>query len=67
MSAPTLVVAPTGDRLVLPESSYRLAAGIPGAQLIELPGAAHVLSTADRATWLRHVRKFLAALPTTSA
>ncbi|MGQ4510743.1 alpha/beta fold hydrolase [Streptomyces sp. DW26H14] len=66
VSAPTLVVAPTGDRLVLPESSYRLAAGIQGAQLIELPGAAHVLNAADRATWLRHVRAFLAALPATS-
>ena len=67
VSAPTLVLAPTGDRLVLPESSYRLAAGIPGARLIELPGAAHVLNAADRATWLRHVREFLAALLATSA
>lgn len=67
VSAPTLVVVPTGDRLVLPESSYRLAAGIPGARLVELPGAAHVLNPTDRATWLRHVREFLAALPTTSA
>ncbi|MFD7506723.1 alpha/beta fold hydrolase [Streptomyces sp. NPDC059850] len=67
VSVPTLVVVPTGDRLVLPESSYRLAAGIPGAQLIELPGAAHILNEADRATWLQHVRAFLAALPTTSA
>ncbi|MEU6768088.1 alpha/beta fold hydrolase [Streptomyces sp. NPDC046853] len=67
VSAPTLVVAPTGDRLVLPESSYRLAAGIPGAHLVELPGAAHVLNPADRATWLRHVRDFLAALPALSA
>ncbi|MFG2594309.1 alpha/beta fold hydrolase [Streptomyces sp. NPDC048438] len=67
VSAPTLVVAPTGDRLVLPESSYRLAAGIPGARLIELPGAAHVPNAADRATWLRHVREFLAALPATAA
>ncbi|MFJ2904155.1 alpha/beta fold hydrolase [Streptomyces sp. NPDC087212] len=63
VSAPTLVVAPTGDRLVLPESSARLAAGIPGARLLELPGAAHVLSAADRSTWLHHVRAFLAALP----
>jgi pimeloyl-ACP methyl ester carboxylesterase len=63
VSAPTLVMAPTGDRLVLPESSHRLAAGIPGAQLIELPGAAHVLNEADRATWLGHVRAFLDALP----
>lgn len=65
VAAPTLVMAPTGDRLVLPESSYRLAAGIPGARLIELPGAAHILNPADRATWLRHVRAFLAALPAT--
>lgn len=65
VSVPTLVVVPTGDRLVLPESSYRLAAGIPGARLVELPGAAHVLGAADRAVWLRHVRAFLEALPGT--
>ncbi|MEU8837281.1 hypothetical protein [Streptomyces sp900116325] len=62
-SAPTLVVAPAGDRLVLPDSSYRLAVGISGAKLIELPGAAHILNKADRATWLRHVREFLGTLP----
>ncbi|MFI8993503.1 alpha/beta fold hydrolase [Streptomyces sp. NPDC053542] len=63
VSAPTLVVAPMGDRLVLPDSSYRLAAGIAGAELIELPGAAHILNAVDRMTWLRHVRAFLSALP----
>jgi pimeloyl-ACP methyl ester carboxylesterase len=63
LSAPTQVVVPTGDRLVLPEGSYHLAAGIPGAKLIELPGAAHVLNETDRATWLHHVREFLGALP----
>ncbi|MEU9176041.1 hypothetical protein AB0C90_04115 [Streptomyces sp. NPDC048550] len=67
LSVPTLVVAPTGDRLVHPEGSRRLAAGIPGARLLELPGAAHVLNDADRATWLRHVRAFLGALPAVSA
>lgn len=61
VSALTLVVVPTGDRLVLPDSSHRLAAGIPGARLVELPGAAHILNPADRATWLGHVREFLAA------
>ncbi len=66
LSAPTLVVAPTGDRLVLPQSSYRLAAGIPGAKLIELPGAAHILNESDRATWLHHVREFLGTLPAVS-
>ncbi|MEV0603282.1 alpha/beta fold hydrolase [Streptomyces sp. NPDC050315] len=67
VAAPTLVVAPMGDRLVLPDSSYRLAAGIAGAELIELPGAAHILNAVDRATWLRHVRAFLGALPAVSA
>ncbi|MFD5875411.1 alpha/beta fold hydrolase [Streptomyces sp. NPDC060322] len=52
---------------MLPESSYRLAAGIPGTRLMELPGAGHLLNPADRATWLRHVREFLASLPATSA
>ncbi len=59
--ARTLVVVPTGDRLVLPSSGRALAAGIRGAELVELPGAAHVLGTAARATWLGHVRAFLAA------
>jgi pimeloyl-ACP methyl ester carboxylesterase len=67
LSAPTLVVAPSGDRLVLPESSHRLAAGIPGAELVELPGAGHVLNEADRAVWLRHVRRFLGGLPASPA
>lgn len=66
LSAPALVFAPTGDRLVLPESSYRLAAGIADARLVELPGAAHILNERDRAIWLRHVREFLGTLRTES-
>lgn len=62
IEVPTLVVAPTGDRLVLPDSSRRLATAIPGATLVELPGAAHVMGEADRAVWLGHVREFLASL-----
>ena len=58
--ARTLVVVPTGDRLVLPASGRRLADGITGARLVELPGAAHVLDEPDRAQWLRIVRAFLA-------
>ncbi|MEO3872232.1 alpha/beta fold hydrolase [Nonomuraea sp. B12E4] len=63
VAVPTLVFAPTGDRLVLPDGSHRLAAGIPGAKLVELPGAAHILEEPDRATWLRIVREFLATVP----
>jgi pimeloyl-ACP methyl ester carboxylesterase len=44
-------------------TALTVAAGITGAELIELPGAAHVLNEADRAAWLRHVRAFLSALP----
>ncbi|MFG3260451.1 alpha/beta fold hydrolase [Streptomyces sp. NPDC048172] len=57
---PTLVAVPTGDRLVLPESTRSLARGIAGSTLLELPGGAHVLDEADRAEWLTHVRRFLA-------
>ncbi|MFJ2557062.1 MULTISPECIES: alpha/beta fold hydrolase [unclassified Streptomyces] len=67
ISVPALVVTPTGDRLVLPDSHRALATGIPGATLIELPGAAHILSQPDRATWLRHVREFLAGVESHSA
>ncbi|MEV0261260.1 alpha/beta fold hydrolase [Streptomyces sp. NPDC050617] len=59
LTAPTLVAAPTGDRLVLPQNSHHLAAAIPDATLITLPDAAHILSTPDRMAWLRHVRTFL--------
>jgi pimeloyl-ACP methyl ester carboxylesterase len=63
IGVPTLVFAPTGDRLVLPDSSRRLAAGIADATLVELPGAAHILNGTDRAAWLARVREFLRALP----
>ncbi|WP_431982754.1 alpha/beta fold hydrolase [Streptomyces qinglanensis] len=60
---PALVVVPTGDRLVLPDSSRRLAAALPDAALVEIPGGAHVLGEQDRKVWLGHVREFLAGLP----
>ncbi|MDF4251185.1 alpha/beta fold hydrolase [Streptomyces sp. WMMB303] len=60
---PALVAVPTGDRLVLPDSSRRLAAALPDAALVEIPGGAHVLGEQDRKVWLGHVREFLAGLP----
>ncbi|WP_307808203.1 alpha/beta fold hydrolase [Streptomyces oryzae] len=63
ISVPTLVAMPTGDRLVLPDCSRQLAAAIPGASLVEIPGGAHVLGERHRKLWLGHVREFLAALP----
>ncbi|MFI8852623.1 alpha/beta hydrolase [Streptomyces sp. 891-h] len=63
LSVPTLVAMPTGDRLVLPDSSRQLAEAIPGATLLEIPGGAHVLGEQHRKLWLEHVREFLARLP----
>ncbi|MFI2240426.1 alpha/beta fold hydrolase [Streptomyces chrestomyceticus] len=59
ITVPTLVVSPTGDRMVLPATTRRLADGIPGAVFTELPGAGHLVSAAHRADWLGRVRAFL--------
>ena len=42
---PTLVAHGLDDRLVSPERGRDLARFIPGAQLVELPGAGHLLAT----------------------
>ena len=41
ITAPTLVLTGSGDRLIPPENSRRLARAIPGARLVELQGAGH--------------------------
>ncbi len=41
LHVPTLVLTGTADRLVPAENSRRLASMIPGARLVELPGAGH--------------------------
>jgi len=60
VSAPTLVVTGTRDRVVPPPNSWVLARRIPGAQLVELQGAGHDLQR-DRAAGdlARAVRRFL--------
>jgi pimeloyl-ACP methyl ester carboxylesterase len=42
---PTLVVHGLDDRLVPPEHGRELANSIPGARLVEIPGAGHLLAT----------------------
>jgi 3-oxoadipate enol-lactonase len=42
IDVPTLVLHGTEDRLVAPENARRLAAAIPGAELVLLDGAGHV-------------------------
>jgi 3-oxoadipate enol-lactonase len=47
ITAPTLVVHGTDDVMVPPANSILLAERIPDAQLVELPGAAHLYPTDD--------------------
>jgi pimeloyl-ACP methyl ester carboxylesterase len=44
IALPTVVMSGTADRTTLPLHSRRLAAGIPGAQLVTIPGAGHLLN-----------------------
>jgi pimeloyl-ACP methyl ester carboxylesterase len=44
IAVPTVVMSGTADRTTLPLHSRRLAAGIPGAQLVTIPGAGHLLN-----------------------
>ncbi len=41
ITAPTLVLATPEDRIFAPHFSADVAAGIPGAQLVEIPGSGH--------------------------
>ena len=47
IACPTLVLVGDGDQLTPPELSSEIAAGIPGARLVVVPGAGH-LSTVDQ-------------------
>ncbi|MCF6471119.1 4-carboxymuconolactone decarboxylase [Nonomuraea sp. MG754425] len=60
ISVPTLVVAGREDPATPPAHARELADGIPGAALVEIPGAAH-LAPADRPEQV--VRALLAHLP----
>lgn len=44
ITVPTVVMVGTADRVVPPATGRRLAATIPGAQLVELGGAGHMLA-----------------------
>ena len=59
IAVPTLVVATAEDGLATPEHSRRLAAGIAGAELVEI-AAGHGIGTEARDEWLAAIRSFLA-------
>lgn len=58
ITVPTLVVATTLDPLVSPALSRELAAGIPGAELVEVE-AGHLVAAEAPQRWLDLVRAFL--------
>ncbi len=55
----TLVIAGSGDRLVPPVNSERIAQRIPGAKLVVLPGRPHRLFAEDPDAFNREVLAFL--------
>lgn len=59
ISVPTLVIGATGDLLVDPANSRELAAGIPGAEYVEID-AGHVLMVEQPEAWHATVLGFLA-------
>lgn len=59
VTAPTLVVHRTGDRAAPPAQAQALAAGIPGAELVLLPGRSHLPYAGDRDALVRTIRRFL--------
>jgi class 3 adenylate cyclase len=58
IAVPTLVAHRTGDRMVPIEAARVLAAGIPGAKLVELPGNDHI-PVADPDQVIDEVEEFL--------
>jgi class 3 adenylate cyclase/pimeloyl-ACP methyl ester carboxylesterase len=63
VTVPTLVLHARDDARVPFESGRRMAAGIPGARFVALPGCNHVFLESEPAfgQFLEHVRAFLAA------
>ena len=64
MHAPTLLIHRTEDAIWPIEQARRLAAAIPGAKLIELPGADHAPWSGDGEALLTPVHHFLTHLST---
>jgi pimeloyl-ACP methyl ester carboxylesterase len=59
VSAPTLVVHREGDRAAPVEQATALAAGIPDAQLVVLPGRSHLPWAGDSHELVTTIRRFL--------
>lgn len=63
IAAPALVIHGDADRIVPVENGRMLAARLPNAEYVELPGRGHNLTLEDSETFSRLVEPFLAAAP----
>jgi pimeloyl-ACP methyl ester carboxylesterase len=62
VSVPTLVVTGDADGIVSPDDSKRVAAAIPGAELVVVPEAGHLVMEERPDEFLGHLRRFLEGL-----
>lgn len=62
IGVPTLVIVAGADAVTPPELGRELAAGIPGARCLELPGVGHAAMNEDPQAFNAAVRHFLAEL-----
>lgn len=59
ITVPTLVLHRTGDQLIDPGHSRYVAAHVPGARLVEMPGDDQLISAGDADTLLEEIEEFL--------
>ncbi len=64
IAAPTLVIHGENDRLVPAENGKRIAARIPGAKLVLIPGASHIFTTDQPVLAQKAILDFLDAQAT---
>jgi DNA-binding SARP family transcriptional activator/pimeloyl-ACP methyl ester carboxylesterase len=67
ISAPTLVIHRTGDRITRVEQARWIAGEIPGAEYLELPGDDHFPYAGDQDTLLDAIKQFVTAHSTERA
>jgi pimeloyl-ACP methyl ester carboxylesterase len=67
ITAPTLVVAPSDDRLIPVEHARRYAARIDGASYAEVPSCGHAMYFERPAEFAAEVTAFLSAHPLTAS
>ncbi len=59
ITCPTLIVVGTDDQLTPPAAAHSMAAAIPGAELVEVPDAAHLVSLEQPAIVNPIIERFL--------